>query len=51
MPRQIDPKKLGSNLGQLSAENRVKRGSMTQSQAKRINEIAFPWLFRDQMAD
>ena len=48
MPRQIDPKKLGSNLGQLSAENRVKRGSVTQSQAKRINEIAFPWLFRDQ---
>ena len=46
-PRQIDPRKLGSNLGQLSAENGVKRGSVTQSQVKRINEIAFLWLFRD----
>src|SRR5207248_3947549 len=40
--------KLESNLSQLRPENRVKRGSMTQSQAKRINEIVFPWLFRDQ---
>ena len=41
-------KKLGSNLGQLSAENGLKPGSVTQNQAKRINEIAFRWLFRDQ---
>jgi len=45
VPRQIDPKKLESDLSQLSAENRVKRGSVTQSQAKRINEIAFLWSF------
>ena len=40
--------KLGSNLGQLAAENRVKAWSVTQSQAKRINEIVFPLFFRDQ---
>ncbi len=40
--------KLGSNLGQLDAENRVKPWSVTQSQAKRINEIAFLWFLRDQ---
>jgi hypothetical protein len=48
IPRQIDSKKLGSNLSQLRPENRVKPGCLTQSQAKRINEIAFRWLFRDQ---
>lgn len=41
-------KKLGSNLSQLRAENRVKPWSLTQSQAKRINEIAFRLLFGDQ---
>src|SRR5882762_2412699 len=40
--------KLGSKLGQISAENRIKPWSVTQSQAKRINEIALLWLFRDQ---
>jgi len=40
--------KLGSDLGQLSAENGVKPRSETQNQAKRINEIVFPWLLRDQ---
>jgi hypothetical protein len=41
-------RKVGSNLSQLSAENGVKPGCLTQSQAKRINEIAFSWLFREQ---
>ena len=41
-------KKLGSNLGQITAENRVKPWSVTQNQAKRINGIAFLLLFRDQ---
>ena len=40
--------KLGSDLGQLRAENRVKPWSVTQSQAKRINEIASLWFLRDQ---
>jgi len=48
VPCQIDPKKLESDLSQLSAENRVKRGSVTQRQAKRINEIAFRGCFRVQ---
>ncbi len=43
-------KKLGSNLGQLGAENPVKPWSVMQSQAKRINEIAFLWLLRDQLS-
>jgi len=38
--REFD-EKVGSNLGQLAAENRVKPWSMTQSQGKRINEITF----------
>ena len=40
--------KLGSNLGPITAENRVKPWSVTQNQAKRINDIAFLWLLRDQ---
>jgi len=40
--------KLGSNLGQLAAKNRVKPWSVTQSQAKRINEIEFLLFLRDQ---
>ena len=40
--------KLGSNLGQLGAENPVKPWSVTQSQAKRINEIALLLFLRDQ---
>ena len=32
--------KLGSIVSQISAENRIKPWSATQSQAKRINEIA-----------
>jgi hypothetical protein len=44
----FDHEKLGSNLGQLAAENGVKPWSVTQSQAKRINDIAIPLLFRDQ---
>ena len=47
---EIIKKKLGLNLGQLSAENRVKPWSVTQSQAKRINEIALRCLLRDQSA-
>jgi len=35
-------------LGQITAENQVKPWSVTQNQAKRINDIAFPWLIRDQ---
>ena len=42
--------KLGSDLGQLGAENGVKPRSETQNQAKRINEIVSPWLLRDQLA-
>jgi hypothetical protein len=38
---------LGSKLGQLSAENRIISWSVTQNQAKRINEIAFLLSFRD----
>jgi hypothetical protein len=41
--------KLGSNLGPITAENQVKPGSVTQNQAKRINEIALRWLLRDQV--
>src|SRR5215469_4651356 len=48
-PRWRDDEKVGSNLGQLSAENQLRPRSMTQSQAKRINEIANPLLFRDQV--
>jgi hypothetical protein len=40
--------KLESNLGPITAENQVKPGSVTQNQAKRINEIALRWLLRDQ---
>jgi hypothetical protein len=40
----------GSNLGQLAAENRVKPWSGTQSQAKRINEIALLLFLRDQLS-
>src|SRR5215470_2765183 len=36
------------NLGPIAAENRVKPRSETQNQAKRINEIVFLWLLRDQ---
>src|ERR1035437_3043097 len=40
--------RFGSNLGPIIAENRVKPWSVTQNQAKRINEIALRWLLRDQ---
>ena len=40
--------KLGSNLGQISAENGIKPYCQTQNQAKRINEIVFRCFFRDQ---
>ena len=43
------PKKLGSNLGPISAENQVKPWYETQSQAKRINKIVLLWLLRDQL--
>jgi hypothetical protein len=43
-----DEKQLGSNLGPITAENQLKLGSVTQNQAKRINEIALRWLLRDQ---
>jgi hypothetical protein len=44
----FERKKLGSNLGPIAAENRVKPRSETQNQAKRINEIVFLWMLRDQ---
>ena len=44
----IERKKLGSNLGPIAAENRVKPRSETQNQAKRINEIVFLWMLRDR---
>ena len=40
--------KLGSNLGAIAAKNRVKPWCETQNQAKRINEIVFLWMLRDQ---
>jgi len=46
--RAAGRRKLGSNLGQIPAENGLKLCSLTQSQAKRINEIALRWLLRDQ---
>jgi hypothetical protein len=47
-PQDTTTQKLGSKLSQISAENRIKPQSVTRSQAKRINEIALPLLFRDQ---
>ena len=44
-------KKLESKLSQLRPENWVKRGSITQNQAKRIKEISYPLLFRDQAVE
>jgi hypothetical protein len=40
--------KLGSNLGPITAENQVKPWSVTQNQAKRINEIVLLLSFREQ---
>ena len=39
---------LGSNLGPFTAEHRVKPWSETQNQAKRINNIGYRLLLRDQ---
>jgi hypothetical protein len=41
-------RKLGSNLGPFTAENRIKPWSETQNQAKRINNIGYWSLLRDQ---
>jgi hypothetical protein len=40
--------KVGSNLGPFTAEYRVKPWSETQNQAKRINNIGYWLLLRDQ---
>jgi hypothetical protein len=49
MEREVDNQVAAP--AETSAENEAKRGSITQSQAKRINEIAFPWSFRNRIAD
>jgi hypothetical protein len=41
-------KKLGSDLGPITAENQLKLRCETQNQAKRINEIALHCQIRDQ---
>ena len=41
-------RKLGSNLGPFTAEYRVKPWSGTQNQAKRINNMGYWLLLRDQ---
>jgi len=41
-------KKLGSNLGPITAKNQLKPWSVTQNQAKRINKLVHLFLLRDQ---
>jgi hypothetical protein len=47
-PGEFAARKLGSNLGPFTAEYRVKPWSETQNQAKRINNIGYRLLLRDQ---
>jgi hypothetical protein len=47
-PGEFVARKLGSNLGPFTAEYRVKPWSGTQNQAKRINNIGYWLLLRDQ---
>ena len=45
---KLPPQELGSNLGPFAAENRRTRGKTTQSQPKRDNKLANPFLVRNQ---